>query len=138
MVLRGPALDRRHVVVVGVGVDIVETHRFERELGRGDWEPNDGIFTATEISYCSAGKDPAQCFAELFAAKEATLKALGITPTDLASFREAELRVKGFRQYELTLHGRLKMESENLRVRAFSLSISHVEQQTIATVILES
>ena len=61
-------------MIVGLGIDLLENNRVERELARGDWLLNEGIFTREEIKDCSGSRKPALRYAACFAAKEATLK----------------------------------------------------------------
>jgi phosphopantetheinyl transferase (holo-ACP synthase) len=78
-------------MIVGLGIDILDNQRVERELPDGRWPLRDGVYTAGEIDFCSACRKPALRYAECFAAKEAALKALGITVPDVAIFREVEV-----------------------------------------------
>jgi holo-[acyl-carrier protein] synthase len=125
-------------VIVGLGLDLVENGRVRQELARGDWQPEDGVFTSGEIGRCSAGENPAQRYAACFAAKEATLKALGVGVSDWATFREVEIGLDNHGEYAVVLHDRLKSESEQLGVRHIKVSITAAAQQTGAMVILES
>ena len=125
-------------MILGLGIDLLENTRVEQELARGDWPPDDGIFTPGEISYCSSAGRPALCYASCFAAKEATLKALRVQAGDLAMFREVELRPGIDGGHTITLHDRLKTESEQVGVRRIRLSIAHSGNQTAAVVILEA
>ena len=66
--------------IAGTGIDVIEVDRIERALTR----PATGerfrarVFTAGEIKYCeSRGLPRYQSYAARFAAKEATMKALG-------------------------------------------------------------
>ncbi|MGZ5419872.1 MAG: holo-ACP synthase, partial [Solirubrobacterales bacterium] len=65
----GPAL--------GVGVDLLEIGRLERALER---HPRlaERLFTERELSYARARARPGRHLAARFAAKEATVKALGL------------------------------------------------------------
>ena len=125
-------------MVVGVGVDLVENSRVTQELARGDWRQENGIFTSEEIKRCSTGTNPALRYAACFAAKEATLKALGVGASDLAMFREVEIGLDNKGEYAVVLHDRLKSESEQLGVRHIKVSIAAAAKQTGAMVILES
>jgi holo-[acyl-carrier protein] synthase len=125
-------------VILGLGVDFLETSRVERELSWGEWLLEDGIFTAGEISYCRASNRPARRYAAYFAAKEAILKALGVQVSDLAMFREIEIGPGISPGYKVTLSDRLKAKSEQLGVRRIELSIAHKANQTGAFVILEN
>jgi holo-[acyl-carrier protein] synthase len=64
------------VDVVGLGVDLCEIARMERAISR---HPTfrDRVFTPEEIAYCDSKARPAESYAGRFAAREATIKALG-------------------------------------------------------------
>jgi holo-[acyl-carrier protein] synthase len=125
-------------VIVGLGVDLLENSRIAQELARGDWRQENGVFTSEEIKRCSTGKNPALRYAACFAAKEATLKALGVEVSDLAMFREVEIGLDENGEYAVVLHDRLKTESEQLGVRHIRVSVAAAAKQTGAMVILES
>ena len=125
-------------MIVGLGVDLLENSRVAQELARGDWRQENGVFTSEEIKRCSTGKNPALRYAGCFAAKEATLKALGIGVSDLAMFREVEIALDENGEYAVVLHNRLKSESEQLGVRHIRVSVAAAAKQTGAMVILES
>ena len=110
-----PALLLATVMIVGLGIDLVATSRVERELAQGEWRLGDGIFTSREISRCSGDRRPAICYAACFAAKEATLKALGVEVADLGMMREVEVELGD--RCAIVLHDRMKSESEQLGVR---------------------
>ena len=125
-------------MIVGLGVDLIENRRVRQELARGDWQQDDGIFTSEEIRRCDAGKNPALHYAACFAAKEATLKALGVEVSDLAMFREVEVSLDPNGDHVVVLHGRLQSESKQLGVRHIRVSVAAAVKQTGAMVILES
>jgi holo-[acyl-carrier protein] synthase len=120
-------------VIVGIGIDLLANRRVEQELARGEWRQSDGIFSPEEVRSCNAVGRPARRYAECFAAKEAALKALGVSPDDLAVFREVEVGPG-----TIALHHRLKDRSEQLGVRRIRLSTSVSRDFTGAMVILES
>ena len=62
--------------IVGLGVDICEIARMERAISRHATF-RDRVFTPEEIAYCDSKSRPAESFAGRFAAREATIKALG-------------------------------------------------------------
>lgn len=62
----------------GVGIDLVEVGRFER-FGTDRQHPFlQKVFSDGELDYCFEHKNPAQRLAGIFAAKEASSKALGV------------------------------------------------------------
>jgi holo-[acyl-carrier protein] synthase len=62
--------------ILGLGVDMCEIARVERAISR---HPTfrDRVFTPEEIAYCDSRARPAESYAGRFAAREATIKALG-------------------------------------------------------------
>jgi holo-[acyl-carrier protein] synthase len=64
------------VDIVGLGVDICEIARMERAISRHHTF-RDRVFTPEEIAYCDSKARPAESYAGRFAAREATIKALG-------------------------------------------------------------
>jgi holo-[acyl-carrier protein] synthase len=66
----------------GVGIDLLEIDRMERALER---HPRlaERIFTRAELDYAEARARPARHLAARFAAKEAVVKALGLSGFDL-------------------------------------------------------
>ena len=122
-------------MILGLGIDVLENRRIERELARGAWLHRDGVFTPAEIAYCNAPRKPALRYAACFAAKEATLKALGVAPPDLTVFRQVEV---GLANNHIVLHQQLQRESEQLGVRHIRLATSVSHDLTGAVVILEA
>jgi holo-[acyl-carrier protein] synthase len=94
--------------IVGTGVDIIEVERVERALTR----PLTGarfrsrVFTEREIAYCeSRGRPRYQSYAARFAAKEATMKAMGTGWNRDVGWREIEVvRERGPPQYREIPH----------------------------------
>lgn len=125
-------------MIVGLGIDLIQNSRVERELTQGDWVLEDGIFSGEEITHCNASNRPWLRYAACFAAKEATLKALGTEVGDLAVFREVEVKCRAGHEYGIALHARLQSEASRLGVRRISLAIATTKGQTGAMVILES
>jgi len=64
------------VEILGLGVDICEIARMERALARHP-TMRERVFTVEERAYCDRKARPAESYAGRFAAREATIKALG-------------------------------------------------------------
>ena len=62
--------------ILGLGVDICEIARMERALARHP-TMRERVFTPEERAYCDRKARPAESYAGRFAAREATIKALG-------------------------------------------------------------
>ena len=125
-------------MIVGLGIDLVANSRMEQELARGEWLAGDGVFTAREIRRCRRDRRPAVCYAACFAAKEATLKALGVNVGDWGVLRQIEIDPGKCGTGAVVLHDRMKAESEHLGVKHIRVSIASGKQKTGAMVILES
>ncbi len=64
---------------MNVGLDVVEIARFRALVARSPGFV-ERFFTERERAHCDAAPDPATSLAGTFAAKEAVMKALGLTP----------------------------------------------------------
>ena len=98
-------------MIFGIGNDLAEVERVRVALER----PRTGrrfrerVFTAGEQAYCERrGKGKYQSYAARFAAKEATMKALGRGWGRAVGWRDVEVvRQRGSRP-EIVLHGKAK------------------------------
>lgn len=125
-------------MILGIGTDLIEHDRVQRELEQRPWAGNDGVFTSQEIARCRESQRPVVGYAACFAAKEATLKAMGFEVGDLGMFREVELLENSTGAHTLLLHDRVRAISQQLGVRSISLSIAVSKKLTGAMVVLES
>lgn len=64
-------------MIIGTGIDIIETYRIQEAVDRWGDQFVNHVFTPAEIAYARQHKFPAQHFAARFAAKEAVFKAVG-------------------------------------------------------------
>ena len=64
-------------MIHGTGIDIIETERIEKAIGRWGNSFLTHVFNKEEIDYAKKYKYPTQHFAARFAAKEAIVKAIG-------------------------------------------------------------
>lgn len=78
--------------IKGIGVDLALIPRVREVVQRWDERFLRRVFTDDEIAYCQRRRDPIQHFAARFAAKEATLKALGTGLRMGIKWREIEVR----------------------------------------------
>ena len=119
------------------GVDLVHVPRFAEVLAAHEaFEAR--VFTDDERAYCRRHPDPAPHFAARFAAKEATLKALGMGIMAGGvdrKLKEVEVRRVGTAPV-LALSGKPAAEAERLGVSGSSVSLTHDGDHALATVML--
>jgi holo-[acyl-carrier protein] synthase len=113
------------------GVDLIEIARVEAALQRYGQRFLDRIYTRQEQA---DAQGQAASLAARFAAKEAAAKALGcgIGPVgwlDIEITRDPE------RRPELVLHGAARQRAQALRLREWSVSLSHSKEYAIALVV---
>jgi holo-[acyl-carrier protein] synthase len=126
--------------ILGTGIDIIEVERvraaLERERTGARFRAR--VFTPREIAYCeSRGRARYQSYAARFAAKEATMKALGTGWNRNAGWEEIEVLRERGRAPTIVLSGKAAKFAARQNVRRFHLSISHTALGAIAHVIAE-
>ncbi len=124
--------------VIGIGIDAVAIDRMRRAVGattRGE-RFRARVFTEAERRACEARRDPAECFAARFAAKEAVMKALGAEGIAFA-FRDIEVVRADSGAPSIRLHGRVAERAQALGVRTIHVSLTHAAPLALATVLLE-
>ena len=116
------------------GVDIIEIPRVQRVLAEYGRRFLERIFTEGEIAYCR-GRAPN--LAARFAAKEATMKALG-TGTREVSWKDIEVLRRESGEPHIRLSGRAEACAQRLGVVEISLSLSHCQEYAVAFVVTQS
>lgn len=127
------------MAVIGVGIDAVTIERMRRaaaETERG-LRFRARVFTEAERRTCEARRDPAECFAARFAAKEAVMKALGADGISFA-FRDIEVLRASSGAPSIVLHGRVAERAKMLGAGAIHLSLTHADPLALASVVVEA
>ena len=119
--------------MLATGVDIIEISRIRRVLERYSQRFLDRVFTPAEIEYCR-GRAPN--LAARFAAKEATMKALG-TGVLGVGWKDIEVVRAKSGAPGIKLHGRADQRAQRLGVWEASLSISHSNEYAVAFVVMQ-
>jgi len=125
-------------MIVGTGIDIAEVPRIRRSIERFGERFIRRIYTGGEIRYCDSKANRVERYAARFAAKEASMKALGTGWNFGVRWVDCEVvRMPGGRP-TIKFHGKAAEFAAKLGVRNAALSISHTAEQAIAQVILEN
>ncbi len=124
-------------MIVGIGIDLVQVARLRGALDRHGVRLRQRLFTTGELADCESHRDPAECLAARFAAKEAALKALGTGK--IAGFRWTDLEIKrsDSGRPSLVFSGLVQKRAEQLGVRRLWVSLSHDGGKAVALVVLE-
>lgn len=123
-------------MIIGLGTDILEVARMERDL-KGNESVANNLFTPAEIAYCRSKRYPAMHFAARFCGKEALFKALGTGHRGIMSFREIEIANDGGGKPQVTLAGKVQEVAQGLGVQKVHVSLSHTREYAAAVVVLE-
>jgi len=124
------------MTIVGIGVDIVEVDRIIAAVDRHGDRFVQRITRPGEVRV-PAGPGFGPHVAGLFAAKEATLKALGTGWAAGLGFRQIEVHRPDGGRPEVRLHGAAAERARDLGSDAVHLSISHERSVAIAFAVLE-
>jgi len=126
--------------IAGTGVDLIEVDRVKRALESEATGERflSRVFTAGEREYCeSRGRAKYQSYAARFAAKEATMKALGTGWSRNVGWREIEVVRERGRAPQIELSGKAAEFAKRKGFKRFHLTITHTKQQAMAWVIAE-
>jgi holo-[acyl-carrier protein] synthase len=118
--------------VIGIGVDAVDIERFRTSLTRTP-SMRTRLFVAEELAYVAPKVDPVPALAARFAAREATMKALGL---GLGAFGFHDVWVSRLDSGAPVLHvtGRAAEIAAGVGVRAWQISLTHTDLVAVAVV----
>ena len=120
---------------VDVGIDLVSVRRVEESLARFGERFLRRVFTEGEIAYATSAPALAgERLAARFAAKEATIKALGLAHEGI-SWRQIEIERQASGKCRVVLHGAARAAAARAGFGALSVSLSH-EGDTSAAVVV--
>lgn len=95
------------------------------------------VFTEAEIAYCTRRRDPVPHLAGRFAAKEATMKALGTGLSRGVAWKDIEVFRRGGPP-QLRLSGGALRHFEGMQGRRSLVTITHAQTLAMAQVLLLS
>ena len=117
--------------MLSTGVDIIEISRIARTLERYGDRFLSRVYTPGELEYCRGRPSK---LASRFAAKEATMKALG-TGVRGVGWKDIEVTRAPSGAPGILLHGRAKARAERLGVLEISISMSDSQDNALAFVV---
>jgi holo-[acyl-carrier protein] synthase len=119
--------------LVGVGIDLVDVERLAAAIRR---RPGllSRVFTDAERVTPSGARRRDEALAARFAAKEATMKALGVGLGSLR-LRDVEVVSAADGRPQLALHGTARAIADRRGVEQFSVSLTHTAGLASAVVV---
>ncbi len=124
------------MTVRGIGVDLTQIPRLRQVVARWNDRFLQRVFTPQELDYCRRRRDPIPHLAARFAAKEATLKALGTGLRMGVKWRELEVRRERGQAPTMVLSGRCRAIAEAKGGRRVLLSLTHDGDYAMAQAML--
>ena len=125
-------------MIFGIGIDIIEVARIEKQISGESISFVKKVFTPKEIEYCEKKiKNKAQNYAARFAAKEAFFKAIGTGLRDGLSWKDIEIENDPQGKPDIVLTGKSKQWVADHQIRNIHISLSHLKELAVAIVIME-
>lgn len=124
-------------MILGTGIDIVETKRIADSLERfGDRFLN-RIFHEAEVAYARSMKKNDLHLAARFAAKEAISKAFGTGIGGQLGWKDMEIRRRDTGEPYVVMHGKGLDLMKSRGATAIHVSLSHTDGYAAASAVLE-
>ena len=125
-------------MIKGIGIDIVYLTSVQSILEAQTEDSLSEIFTKPEINLCRSSPNTIERFATRFAAKEATMKAIGLGwEKNGLDWIDIEVVSDDSDRPLLNLKGEAQRKAAQMGVKRTWVSLSHEENIAIAMVILE-
>lgn len=122
--------------IKGIGVDLAQISRLRGVVERWSDRFLRRVFTEAEIAYCHRRRDPIPHLAARFAAKEATLKALGTGLSLGVNWLELEVRRERGQAPTMVLTGRSEAIARAKGASRVLLSLTHDGDYAMAQALL--
>ena len=124
-------------MIVGIGVDIAETNRFEKIFARYSGRIARRILTESEQLEFERRNKPASYLATRFAAKEAAAKALGTGFSEGVGYKSIEINNDKSGKPIIKFLNMASRLAEQKQVEKVFVSLSDEKHYVVALVILE-
>lgn len=122
-------------MIIGLGTDIAEVHRIAKSIGNPSFKSR--VFSQAEIDYCETKTNKEESYTARFAAKEAFFKALGTGWRGGMSFNEVEVWNDELGKPTLNIIGATAEIIKERNITKIHISLSHIKDVAMATVIIE-
>lgn len=121
--------------IIGIGTDIIECLRIARMIDRYGEQFVDRVFTKDEIRFCRDRKFPAQHFAARWAAKQAVLRALGLTWRRGINWTDIEIRPADSGGWTVALRGAVRDFVAESSADRILVTLAHCRTHATAYVV---
>ncbi|MBQ8165230.1 MAG: holo-ACP synthase [Clostridia bacterium] len=125
-------------MVIHTGIDIVEVARIKNSIANSGTHFIEKVYTKSEAAYCVSAVNSFERFAARFAAKEAFVKAIGKGFSEGIMLNMIEVAKDEIGKPYLLLHGKALAAAEKLEIESIDLSLSHIKDTAVATVVILS
>lgn len=122
-------------MIFGVGLDIIDLVDFKKTIDRSGEPFIERVFTERERQYCRSQPHPLQSFAARFAAKEASMKALGIAGEEGLTWQDFEVLLSESGRPRIETHGYAASRLISLGIEALQVSLSHSQSAAAAVAV---
>ncbi|MEZ4388213.1 MAG: 4'-phosphopantetheinyl transferase superfamily protein [Candidatus Krumholzibacteriia bacterium] len=122
-------------IILGLGADLCEVARLERELARDHSDVLAAAFGQAEHERCRRHRHPARAYAACFAAKESVIKALAPAGGQGTFWQDIEIGESGGGGPVVTLQGRLAELARDAGIRRVVLSSAHCRRYATACAV---
>lgn len=122
-------------MIIGIGTDIAEVARIAKSVENTSFKER--VFSKSEIDYCEAKTNKAEHFAARFAAKEAFFKAFGTGWRGGMAFNEVIVFNDDLGKPHIIVVGTTAEIIKEKDISLIHVSLSHVKEMAMATVVLE-
>ena len=122
--------------IQGIGIDIIEVERIKRLSLKWGNRFEHRVYTPRELEYCGSTPTRYGRLAARFAAKEATLKALGTGLTVGMNWQDVEICADSVGKPSIILHGKVRERASEIGIVSTFVSLSHTAEFAIAQVTI--
>lgn len=123
--------------IIGLGFDATDIPRIRATYERYGERFLQRVYTPGEIAYCTRHRDPVPSLAARFAAKEATMKALGTGHSRGVLWKDIDV-VRHGGPPQLRLTGGALRRFEQMQAKRALLTLTHADTLAMAQVLLLS